>query len=85
MIYPGDFSLGSIATCLRRPERRIVTVVSTPIGFTEGPHLYRRGGYYHLLVAEGGTFWGHAVTMARSRYIEGPYEVHPDTHILTAR
>jgi xylan 1,4-beta-xylosidase len=57
----------------------------TSIGFTEGPHLYKRGGYYHLLVAEGGTFWGHAVTMARSRKIEGPYEIHPDTYVLTTR
>jgi len=57
----------------------------TSIGFTEGPHLYKRGGYYHLLVAEGGTFWGHAVTVARSRNIDGPYEVHPDTYVLTAR
>jgi xylan 1,4-beta-xylosidase len=57
----------------------------TSIGFTEAPHLYRRGGYYHLIVAEGGTFWGHAVTMARSRQIEGPYELHPETYVLTAR
>jgi xylan 1,4-beta-xylosidase len=57
----------------------------TPIWFTEGPHVYKRGGYYHLLVAEGGTSWGHAVTMARSRKLDGPYEVHPDTYALTAR
>ena len=37
------------------------------------------------MVAEGGTFWGHAVTMARSRQIDGPYELHPDTYVLTAR
>ncbi len=64
--------------------RRII-FQGTSIGFTEGPHLYRRGEYYHLLVAEGGTSWGHAVTMARSRQLEGPYEVHPDTYVLTAR
>lgn len=57
----------------------------TPIGFTEAPHLYRRGGYYYLLTAEGGTGWGHAVTMARSRELAGPYELHPDTYILTSR
>jgi xylan 1,4-beta-xylosidase len=57
----------------------------TPIGFTEGPHIYKHGGYYHLMVAEGGTFWGHAVTMARARNIDGPYELHPDTYVLTAR
>ena len=57
----------------------------TAIGLTEGPHVYKRGGYYHLLVAEGGTSWGHAVTMARSRSLTGPYELHPDTHVLTSR
>ena len=57
----------------------------TPLGFTEGPHLYKRNGYYYLLTAEGGTGWGHAVTMARSRNLTGPYELHPDTHILTSR
>jgi len=36
----------------------------TPLGFTEAPHLYKRNGWYYLLTAEGGTGWGHAVTMA---------------------
>jgi len=57
----------------------------TAIGFTEGPHLYKRNGYYYLLMAEGGTGWGHAVTLARSREIAGPYELHPDAYILTSR
>jgi xylan 1,4-beta-xylosidase len=57
----------------------------TPLGFTEAPHLYKRNGWYYLLTAEGGTGWGHAVTMARSRNINGPYELHPDTCILSAR
>jgi xylan 1,4-beta-xylosidase len=57
----------------------------TPLGFTEGPHLYKRDGWYYLLTAEGGTGWGHAVTMARSRELAGSYELHPDVHILTSR
>ena len=57
----------------------------TPLGFTEGAHLYQRNGWYYLLTAEGGTGWGHAVTMARSRNLTGPYELHPETHILSAR
>jgi xylan 1,4-beta-xylosidase len=57
----------------------------TGLGFTEGPHLYKRNGYYYLLTAEGGTGWGHAVTMARSRALTGPYELHPDAYILTSR
>jgi len=57
----------------------------TPLGLTEAPHLYRRGDYYYLITAEGGTGWGHAVTMARSRDLRGPYELHPDGPILTSR
>ena len=57
----------------------------TPLAFTEAPHLYKRDGWYYLLTAEGGTGWGHAVTMARSRTINGPYTLHPDTCILSAR
>ncbi|KUF09352.1 glycoside hydrolase family 43 protein [Pseudoponticoccus marisrubri] len=54
-------------------------------GLTEAPHLFRRDGWYYLTVAEGGTGYGHAVTMARSRELLGPYELHPDTHLFTAR
>lgn len=65
------------------PRRNIFA--GTPIGFTEAPHLYKRGGWYYLITAEGGTGWGHAVTMARSREITGPYELHPETYVLTSR
>jgi xylan 1,4-beta-xylosidase len=64
---------------------RVNIFQGTPLGFTEAPHLYKRNGWYYLLTAEGGTGWGHAVTMARSRKLTGPYELHPDTYILTAR
>jgi xylan 1,4-beta-xylosidase len=49
----------------------------TQIGYTEGPHVYKRDGWYYLVVAEGGTSYGHCVTVARSRSLFGPYEVHP--------
>lgn len=65
-------------------ERKLI-FKGTPIGFTEAPHLYKQNGWYYLLTAEGGTGWGHAVTMARSRNLTGPYELHPDTYILSAR
>jgi xylan 1,4-beta-xylosidase len=57
----------------------------TSLGLTEGPHLYRRGDYYYLLTAEGGTRWNHAVTVARSKSIFGPYEVDPENPMLTSR
>jgi xylan 1,4-beta-xylosidase len=65
--------------------RRQVIFEGTPLGFTEGPHLYKRNGYYYLLTAEGGTGWGHAATLARSRELTGPYELHPEKYILTSR
>src|SRR4051812_27085506 len=65
-------------------ERRVI-FEGTSLGLTEAPHLYKRGGWYYLITAEGGTGWGHAVTMARSRRLGGPYELHPDVHVLTAR
>lgn len=57
----------------------------TSLGLTEGPHLYRRNGYYYLVTAEGGTRWNHAVTMARSTSRLGPYEVDPANPILTSK
>jgi xylan 1,4-beta-xylosidase len=57
----------------------------TALGLTEGPHLYKRKGWYYLLTAEGGTNFNHAVTFARSRNLTGPYELHPETYLLSAR
>ncbi|MBP7002476.1 glycoside hydrolase family 43 protein [Amaricoccus sp.] len=57
----------------------------SPLALVEGPHLFKRGGWYYLTTAEGGTGYDHAVTMARSRDIGGPYELHPTTHLLTAK
>ena len=54
-------------------------------GLVEGPHLFKRGGWYYLTTAEGGTGYDHAVTMARSRSLRGPYELHPDTHLITSK
>jgi xylan 1,4-beta-xylosidase len=59
--------------------------LGTGLGLTEAPHLYKRNGYYYLITAEGGTGWNHAVTMARSQKITGPYELHPDKYILSSR
>jgi hypothetical protein len=52
--------------------------------YPEGPHIYLRNSFYYLMVAEGGTHEGHAVTMARSKNIWGPYEPSPLNPILSA-
>ncbi|SFO91364.1 glycoside hydrolase family 43 protein [Salibacterium halotolerans] len=57
----------------------------TSIGVTEAPHLYKQNGYYYLVTAEGGTEYEHAVTIARSRSLFGPYEVDPANPVLTSK
>lgn len=57
----------------------------SPHGLVEGPHLTKRDGWYYLTTAEGGTGYDHAVTMARSRRIDGPYELHPAIHLITSK
>ncbi|MEO8244469.1 MAG: glycoside hydrolase family 43 protein [bacterium] len=72
------------------PERGLLGAVRTiftgsDLGLTEAPHLFKRGGWYYLTTAEGGTGYDHAVTMARSRAVAGPYDLHPQKHLLTTR
>ncbi|MEV1011378.1 glycoside hydrolase family 43 protein [Streptomyces sp. NPDC049881] len=54
------------------------------VGRTEGPHLYRRDGWYYLMVAEGGTGYEHTVTVARSRTLTGSWEADPLGPMLTS-
>jgi len=57
----------------------------TDLGCTEAPHLYKRNGYYYLILAEGGTEYGHAISLARSKSIRGPYEIHPQNPLISTR
>jgi len=65
------------------PTRRIYRG-GTDRGCLEGPQLYRHGGRYYLVAAEGGTGYGHCVTVARSDHVDGPYEPDPSNPILTS-
>ena len=56
----------------------------SPTDYTEGPHLYKFNGEYYLVTAEGGTGYTHAVTVARSENIWGPYRLDPQRHVITA-
>ncbi|MBM6993584.1 MAG: glycoside hydrolase family 43 protein [Prevotella sp.] len=51
--------------------------------YPEGPHIYKKDGYYYLLISEGGTELAHHLTIARSRNIYGPYQSNPANPILT--
>lgn len=58
--------------------------LGSSLALTEAPHVYKRNGWYYLMTAEGGTSYSHAVTLARSRDIRGPYELHPQTPLLSS-
>ncbi|HET8828715.1 MAG TPA: glycoside hydrolase family 43 protein, partial [Pelobium sp.] len=51
----------------------------------EAPHIYKKNGYYYLVIAEGGTDFNHAVTVFRSKNIRGPYETAAKNPIITSR
>jgi alpha-N-arabinofuranosidase len=51
----------------------------------EGPHLYKVNGKYYLLIAEGGTSYGHMIAVARSDSPWGPFAANPQNPILTHR
>ncbi|KAH6896722.1 beta-xylosidase [Thelonectria olida] len=73
----------AVAEKLVGPKKNIYQ--GTELALVEGPHLYKRNGWYYLLTAEGGTAYEHACTFARSRNLWGPYETHPKKHILTSK
>ncbi|MFC1960302.1 glycoside hydrolase family 43 protein [Chloroflexota bacterium] len=53
--------------------------------YPEGSHLYKINGLYMMTVAEGGTEYGHMVTVARSTSPWGPFEPCPYNPVLTQR
>lgn len=53
--------------------------------YPEAPHIYQKDNWYYLLIAEGGTEFGHMISIARSRAIDGPYESCPHNPLLSHR
>lgn len=51
--------------------------------FPEAPHVYKKDGFYYLLIGEGGTEYAHSATIGRSKHLLGPYESSPLNPILT--
>lgn len=61
-----------------------VDPATNPI-WIEGPHIYKRDGWYYLNCAEGGTGPQHSQVILRSREVWGPYTPYADNPILTQR
>lgn len=44
--------------------------------FLEGPHIFKRNGWYYLFSADTGTGEGHGQTIQRAKDVWGPYEMY---------
>ena len=70
-------------------ERRLIVDGGTDLAeepaWVEGPHIFKRDGWYYLLASEGGTEINHSVVIFRSRDVMGPYEPWEGGTILTQR
>ncbi len=53
--------------------------------WSEGPHIYKRGEYYYLMIAEGGTGDNHAICVARSKTLTQRFEGFARNPIFTHR
>lgn len=59
--------------------------ISTKPVWIEGPHIYKRDGWYYLMAAEGGTAVNHSEVILRSKNVKGPYIPYDKNPILTQR
>jgi xylan 1,4-beta-xylosidase len=66
-------------------EPPVTTWSGTGLQYPEAPHLIRRGEHWYLLIAEGGTERGHAVSIARGPSPTGPWESCPHNPIVSHR
>ncbi len=53
--------------------------------YLESPHLYKINGMYYIMAAEGGTEYGHMITYARGKSLNGPFEAYKNNPVLTNR
>ena len=51
----------------------------------EGPHIFKKDGWYYLTAAEGGTSVNHSQVVLRSKALRGPYVPFANNPILTQR
>ncbi len=82
-IYLNEFDLSTMKTV--GPREFIFDGALRDAATPEAPHLYKKDGWYYLLIAEGGTEHYHSITVARSKTINAWYENNPANPVLTHR
>lgn len=61
-----------------------VDISKKPV-WIEGPHIFKRGDWYYICAAEGGTSVNHSQVILRSKQATGPYVPYEKNPILTQR
>jgi xylan 1,4-beta-xylosidase len=61
------------------------TDISKKPVWIEGPHIFKKGNYYYLIAAQGGTGENHSEVVFRSEKVDGLYISYSQNPILTQR
>jgi alpha-N-arabinofuranosidase len=73
---------------IKGPEKLLINggtdMAKKPV-WIEGPHVFKKDGWYYLICAEGGTGYNHSEVVFRSKSIDGPYTSYKNNPILTQR
>ena len=72
-----DIKTGKLLTPLKGISKGLVSTD------TEGPHLFKRNGWYYLTMGEGGSRALHMQTIARSKSPWGPFEKDPANPVIS--
>lgn len=80
-IYQAELDISTVKLL----SDRVLIWSGTGGSHPEAPHLYKINDLYYLMIAEGGTEYGHMVTIARSKDPYGPFKPYKDNPILTHR
>lgn len=67
-----------------KPETRRTIYAGTEVKLVEGPHIYKKDGYYYLFAAQGGTVYTHQEVVARSKTLDAfSFETEPKGPFIT--
>lgn len=74
--YAGRLVLQEYDPAARKMTGPVKDIYRADKIFLEGPHIFKRNGWYYLFCADTGTGEGHGQSILRSRNIWGPYEMY---------
>ena len=83
VIWMAEIDLATMKLCSDPVDIWGGALVNAP--YPEAPHLYKKDGWYYLVIAEGGTEHFHAVTVARSHSLNTWFEGYKGNPVLTHR